>query len=71
MSTVPADQVGQQRTDALVRDVLGLDAGFVHEHFGRQVQDRAVAGRTVVVLAGLAFSSATSSFTFFAGTWSD
>ena len=40
-----ADQVGDHRAHALVRDVLGLDAGLVEEHLGRQVQDGAVAAR--------------------------
>ena len=38
-----ADQVGQHRADALVRNVRRRDTGFIKKHRSGQVQDGAVS----------------------------
>ena len=63
-----AEQVGHRARGSLVRHVHHLQAEVQLEQFHRQVVRRRVAGRGVVELAGLAFTSATSSATLRAGT---
>ena len=50
---LPADEVGDHRAHALVRNVVGLAAGLVDEHLRGEVQDGAVARRGVVQLPRL------------------
>ena len=50
-----ADQRHDGRRPALVRDMYHRDAGYLLEHFHRQVIGRAGAARACVELAGLPF----------------